>query len=166
MNINIISALCRNNGIGYRNKLPWHYSKDMKYFAQLTKNKPELREKNAVLMGRNTWNSLPKPLPNRSNYIISNTCSGNGFFDSIDGCLEHCRENKYSNVWIIGGETIYCQTISKDYIDKLYLTRIDVDYDCDTFFPTIPNNYALISEVNECEKNSKLVFEIYANANT
>ena len=163
MNINIISALCKNGGIGYKNALPWYYSKDLKFFAQMTKNKVQRREKSAVLMGRNTWNSLPKPLPNRSNYIISSSMVGDNYFNSIDSCLEHCRENKYSNAWIIGGANIYSQAIHRNDINYMYLTRINKEYTCDTFFPSVPNNFICISRYSEIENDTELIFEIYKN---
>lgn len=163
MNINIISAVCKKNGIGYRNTLPWHFSKDLKYFAYLTKHKPQQGEKNAIIMGRNTWNSLSKPLPDRSNYIISNTLKGKHFYTSIDECISHCREKQYTNVWIIGGQQIYERAILRNDITQLYITKINKEYKCDTFFPDIPNKFQVIQREIEKEKNVTLFFYRYKN---
>ena len=67
--MNIIVAACKNRGIGLNNKLPWKLKKEMNIFANLTKG----NGKNAVIMGKNTWYSLPKALPKRANFVISKT---------------------------------------------------------------------------------------------
>ena len=161
MRINIITAVCKNNGIGYMNELPWHFSKDLKYFARMTKNKPDIGEKNAVIMGRNTWDSLSKPLPHRSNYVISRSLEGNNIYNSIDNCLQHCREEKYTNAWIIGGQQIYELAMQRDDIDYLYLTKILQEFHCDTFFPCYAEKFECIKREEEKEKEVSLLFEIY-----
>ena len=161
MNINIITAVCKNNGIGYMNKLPWHFSKDLKYFAHLTKNKPQTGEKNAVIMGRNTWDSLSKPLPHRSNYVISRSMEGDNIYNSIDSCLEFCRNENYTNAWIIGGQQIYELAMQREDIDYLYLTKIQQEFNCDTFFPSYEEKFECIKREEEKEKEVSLLFEIY-----
>lgn len=161
MRINIISAVCKNNGIGYNNKLPWHFSKDLKYFANLTKHDPQNGIKNAVLMGRNTWNSLAKPLPKRSNYVISRTMKDDFCFSSIDDCLDYCRQSQYTNAWIIGGQQIYTDAIVRDDIDYLYLTKIKEEYLCDTFFPEYYQKFECIKREATKEKGVGLLFEVY-----
>ena len=161
MKLNIIAALCKNGGIGYNNTLPWHFSKDLKYFSQVTRNSTS--GKSAIIMGRNTWISLSKPLPNRSNYIITKNIKGRNYFKEIDECLDYCREKNYHKTWIIGGQQIYYSTITRDDIDNLYITRIEKEIKCDTFFPTIPDNFSLMSEESLVEKETLLRFQIYQN---
>ena len=83
MNINLIVAMCKNNGIGLNNKIPWKISEDMHYFSKKTSgNYPgDGNKKNAVIMGRNTWESLPKkykPLPHRFNIVLTKNGYGQG----------------------------------------------------------------------------------------
>ena len=163
MYINIISAMCKNNGIGIMNQLPWHYKCDLQFFSKVTRNNYFLHKKQAVIMGRNTWNSLPKPLPHRSNYIISKSTSGENVFSSIDDCLQHCRENNYSSSWIIGGQSIYDQTIHRKDIDFLYLTHIHKEYECDTFFPEIPDYFKTITSSYRIENDTLLFFSVMKN---
>ena len=178
MNINIIVAVCRNGGIGYKNSLPFHFKKDLKYFSKITKGvtidkQNEVCDNNAVLMGRNTWESLPKkPLPGRVNYVISQTMFGQNIFNSIDGCLEVCREKEINNVWVIGGTSIYNTFIlNKDYkylVDKIYVTKIHEDYICDTFFPMyeVENSglWRFKEGVTDYENGTQLDFCVFERA--
>ena len=104
MNINIIVAMCKKNGIGLNNKIPWKISEDMHYFSKKTSGnyQGDVNKKNIVLMGRNTWESLPKkykPLPHRFNIVL--TKNGNGqelkdrntnveYLSSIDDVVDLC----------------------------------------------------------------------------
>ena len=135
VNYNIIVAMCDNNGIGYKNSLPWKNSEDLKRFAKLTKG----NGKNAIVMGRKTWESLPnKPLKERHNIVISKSSSntlGDKMFSDIDKVYNYCEESKFENIWIIGGESIYRYFICKKYISEIHITKIQGNYECDTFFP-------------------------------
>ena len=133
MQYKIIVATCKNNGIGYCDTLPWNIKEDLRHFSKLTKG----NGKNAIVMGKNTWESIgSKPLPNRDNFVLSTTMkyeppvlhlrSGSRTFicKNIDEVEMKCRENNYENVWIIGGETVY-KTISRE---KLYQRMPDNIY--------------------------------------
>ena len=107
MKINIIVANCFNGGIGKSNKLPFSFKKDLAYFSKITKGKPY--NTNGLLMGRNTWDSLPiKPLPYRDNYVVSRSMTGDFVFNNIDlsenstGQAPETYElaDKMSSVWI------------------------------------------------------------------
>lgn len=133
-NINLIVAKCKNNGIGYHGSIPWYFKNELRYFAEKTKGKNG--EKNAIIMGRKTWDSLPiKPLPHRDNYILSNTLKNKYSYETYDSLLDVCREKEYDNIWIIGGVSIYRYFLLHNLIDYLYITHIHNDYECDTFFP-------------------------------
>ena len=128
--ITLIAAIGRNREIGYNNKLLWNIPEDMRHFKSYTMGK-------VVIMGKNTFSSLGhKPLPGRRNIVIShNKCNTTDviYARSIDDALsiEHC----YDELVVIGGSSIYNQTI--DRADKLVITHIDADFTADTFFPEI-----------------------------
>lgn len=143
MSINIIAAISKNRVIGKAGKLPWHISKDLKYFKDKTSGAG-----NAVLMGFNTWKSLPnypEPLHDRGSYVITKNnvhLTRANIYKEPPNYTDLKRiQNIYPNIWICGGETIYNHYINKTYIDKIYLTEIDAFIEGDTFFPEIPNNY-------------------------
>lgn len=129
MRINIIAAVARNRAIGYRNKLIYWLPNDLKRFKALTTG-------HTIIMGRNTYESLPKgALPNRRNIVISSTMRdipGCDCYRSLDEALRHCREDE--DIYIIGGARVYSQAI--DIADRLCLTEIDdTPAEADTFFP-------------------------------
>ncbi len=128
-----VVAMAKNRVIGKDNKLPWHFSADLKHFKTLTTG-------HTILMGRKTHESIGKPLPNRENFVVSRTEHQNGehlrFFHSIDEALKAVRTDR---CYVIGGETIYRQTLNK--VDGIYLTSIDADYDGDVFYPEIPAGF-------------------------
>ena len=101
----IVAVSSLSRGIGYKNKIPWKLSGDMKYFRKKTIG----RGNNAVIMGRKTWESLPSTLPKRDNLILSRTLSHPNAFASIDAMMGHISGKKYDDVWVIGGDTIYKQ---------------------------------------------------------
>ncbi|MES2795747.1 MAG: dihydrofolate reductase [Bacteroidota bacterium] len=137
--INIVVATAKNNVIGADNKLLWHLPADMRFFRLLTTG-------HIVIMGRKTYDSIGKPLPNRENIIISRDKKLN-----IEGCyvvnsLERALEKSQSinstftkesqkEVFIIGGEQIY--QLSINLCQKLYITEVNANFEGDAFFPKI-----------------------------
>jgi dihydrofolate reductase len=144
MPINVIVAMCTNQGIGLRNNMPWNLPKDLKYFRKLTVG----NNNNAVIMGKNTWNSAGF-LKDRDNLILSNTLQTDDIhnsnvvksFQTIDRLTKYTSTRNYDNIWVIGGAQIYKQYLENNLVDYIYLTYIDDVYDCDTYFPDIPDNY-------------------------
>ena len=146
MKIHIIVAIDKTRGIGKDGGIPWTCKPDMKYFSKQTKGNGY----NAVIMGKNTWDSLPrKPLPGRTNFVLSRSIPqlpedtlghGRTFFHDIDKLKKH-YENKFEEVWIIGGEAIYKLFIDDPSVDAIYVTNIPGTFDCDTFFPEIPAQF-------------------------
>ena len=175
-NAKMIVAMDDNNGIGLKNNLPWYFPEDLKYFSKTTKGNGN----NAIVMGRNTWNSLPKkPLPNRFNIILTRNITEedrkiegkygkNGttevkWFDNINTIKTFCNERKFDDVWIIGGESIYKEFIDDEDVTCLYVTRIKGDYNCDTLFPQIPNRFTInnLSEYSNKTTNDNISYELY-----
>ena len=161
---NLIVAMCRNNGIGYKGKIPWHNKQDLKYFSEMTKGDGH----NAVIMGRNTWFSLPRTLTNRDNLVLSKTMKCNEYgSNEVDGGSTSPRifkdfelletfldtNNLYEDVWIIGGAQIYKQFLNSGKINKCYVTYIDHDFPCDTFFPVLD-----LTEWKEVERDHSFDF--------
>ncbi len=128
MIISLIAAIGKNRVIGNKNSLPWSLPADMKHFKELTTGKP-------VIMGRKTFESIKKPLPNRTNIIITHDpnykAEGCIIAHSLDDALKAAENQK--EVMIIGGSQIYKEFLPK--ADKLYLTLIDADFDGDAYFP-------------------------------
>lgn len=140
--------------IGYKNQLPWHIPEDFKRFSKLTTG-------NTVLMGKNTYWSLPekyRPLPHRQNVVISTTMpktpgiivenSPANFIDKIKRGELKIQGHK---LWIIGGEQIYKATLP--FWDKLELTLVKGEHQGDTFFPSFESDFNLDTriEADGCE---------------
>jgi dihydrofolate reductase len=129
--ISIIVAIAENNAIGKDNQLLWHIPEDLKRFKRLTTG-------HAVIMGRNTWESLPiQPLPNRRNIVI--TDNPQDFFEgaeratSIESSLALCSPADEN--FVMGGASVYQQFLP--ITDRLYLTKVHKSFDGDTFFPVL-----------------------------
>ena len=128
MNLSIIVAMSKNRVIGKDNKMPWHLSNDLKNFKKITVGK-------TIVMGRLTYDSIGKALPERKNIVLSrNLIDSNVFiFDNFEEVLDFTKDE--DEVFIIGGQDIYSQTIDK--VNKLYLTTIDANIEGDKYFPEI-----------------------------
>ncbi len=129
MRINIIAAVARNRAIGRNNKLIYWLPNDLKRFKALTTG-------HTIIMGRNTFESLPKgALPNRRNIVLSRIAvsfPGCDTYSSIDEALAHCTPDE--DIYIIGGASIYNQTMQ--IANRLCLTEVDdTPEDADAFFP-------------------------------
>jgi len=133
--ISIIAAIGKNNELGKKNQLLWNLPADMKHFRETTKG-------HTVIMGRKTFESIGKPLPNRKNIVITRDKSyqhhGIEVAHSLDGTINSVGTAlaRGDEVFIIGGAEIYKQAMS--IADKLYITHVDTtDMDADAFFPEI-----------------------------
>ena len=160
MKINIIVAMCKNNGIGYNNDLVWKISSDMKKFKKLTIGD----NNNAIIMGKNTYDSIKTTLKNRDTYILSNSFTidsniNNNIiksFTNYSSLMEFLENKKYDTIWVIGGESIYKLFLDNNVVDYIYITYIDKFYTCDRFFPVIDyKNYAFLSkEIHDISNNT------------
>lgn len=125
-----IAAAAQNNALGKDNQLVWHLPDDFKRFKQLTTG-------HYIILGRKTFESFPKPLPNRTHVIITRnknyTAEGCIIVNSIEEALKSVPQNQ--DVFIIGGAEIYKQSIHLS--DKIELTRVHTTCDADAFFPEI-----------------------------
>ncbi len=126
----IIVAIGKQQQIGLDNKLLWKLAEDLKFFKKTTKG-------HHILMGRKTFQSIGRPLPNRVNVIITRDRSykqeGCLIFHSLEVAFSQIEKAGEDEVFICGGEEIYRQTLAIS--DKLYITNVDFDGKADTFFP-------------------------------
>lgn len=127
----IVVAMGEKNEIGFENQLLWHLPKDLKHFKEITSGHP-------VIMGRKTYESIGKPLPNRTNIVVSRKTDwfeeGILIVGSIKEAVKFAKKID-EDVFIIGGGKIYEQTM--DIVDKLEVTLVKADLEADTFFPKI-----------------------------
>ncbi|MFA5933523.1 MAG: dihydrofolate reductase [Microgenomates group bacterium] len=142
--ISIICCIGKNRGIGKDNQLLWHIPEDLQHFKQITEGHP-------VIMGRKTFESIGRPLPNRLNIILThNPLTGQPgvvFAFSLEEALKMAAENEKEEIFIIGGGQVYQEAIS--LADKLYLTVVEDSPEADTFFP----DYSDFKKVISSQKN-------------
>ena len=147
-----VVAIANNRVIGKDNKLPWHFSSDLKFFKQLTMGQ-------TVIMGKKTFDSIGKPLSGRENFILSRTPrqpdGGTQFFTSVKEALSHL---KTKDGFIIGGASIFKETMP--LVDGIYLTRIHENFEGDTFYPEIPSFFKEESKTL-LQENPKLEVVFY-----
>lgn len=166
MKFSIIVAIDQNRGIGISNRLPWRLKADAKYFADITIGS----KNNAVIMGWNTWLSLPekfRPLKDRLNVVLSKDQKielphGVLNYQSFDEALEYLNKKNPDEVFVIGGAMLYAFSIKHPACNKIYLTEIEGIFDCDTFFPAIPAEFKKVEESESQEENGiKFRFTVY-----
>lgn len=136
----MVAAIAENNALGKDNDLLWHLPDDFKRFKQITSG-------HYIIMGRKTFESFPKPLPNRTHVIITRQKEyhpeGCIVVDSMEKAIEVCPKDE--DIFIIGGGEIY--NLGMDFADSIELTRVHENFEADTFFPEIDKNkWQLVSE--------------------
>jgi dihydrofolate reductase len=126
----MIAAVAENNALGKNNELVWHLPNDFKRFKELTSG-------HYIIMGRKTFESFPKPLPNRTHVVITRQQNyqpkGCIVVNSIENAIQACPENE--TIYIIGGGEIYNQALA--FSDKIEITKVHGDFEADAFFPEI-----------------------------
>ncbi|XP_011693649.1 PREDICTED: dihydrofolate reductase isoform X1 [Wasmannia auropunctata] len=173
--LELIAAACENMGIGVNGDLPWRLKMEMAYFTRMTTDTKHKNKKNIVLMGRRTWECIPgkyRPLKDRINMVLTSQSLDYG--DEAIACksIAHAldvisgMENQVERVWVIGGSSVYKSAMESPHFGRLYLTRIKKKYECDTFFPPIPNDFVLIEDPTvpqgtQEENGIEFVYEVY-----
>ena len=139
--ISIIAAIGKNRELGKDNKLLWHIPGDLPRFKKLTTGHP-------IIMGRKTFESIGRPLPNRINIVVTRDSNYNieGVIvvHSIEKAIEEAKKKDKEEIFIIGGGQIYEQVLP--FTDRLYLTVIDAQAEADTYFPDYSEFKKIISE--------------------
>ncbi len=125
-----VVAMANNRVIGKDNRLPWHFSSDLKFFKQLTMGQ-------TIIMGRKTFESIGKPLPGRENFVLSKLPNQHDgavkFFNSIQDAI---RAVKTKDGFIIGGASLFKETMP--FVDGIYMTRVHENFTGDIFYPEVP----------------------------
>ena len=145
----IIVAIGKNREIGKGNKLLWHIPEDLKNFKEITTGK-------TVIMGRKTFESIGRPLPNRKNIVLSKNGDKESFeqkgielYQNLENLISDYK-NSEEEIFIIGGEQIYREFMQKGLVRRLYISYIEFsDSEADAYFPEIDyNNWKIIKEKN------------------
>ena len=136
--LSIIVAVAENNVIGYNNALIWHISEDLKYFKRITSG-------HTIIMGRKTFESIGKPLPNRTNIVISRNAEFKPNDIVVASSLSEAisKANPNEECFVIGGGSIYSEAMG--LASKLYLTKVYHSYEGDTFFPEVGEEWGEVS---------------------
>lgn len=148
--IAMIVAVAQDNVIGKDNQLLWHLPKDLQYFKALT-------DGHIIVMGRKTFESLPKLLPNRTHWVLTNQkdyvpkYEGARLFYSLEELLEAIK--KEEKVFVIGGEQIYRSFLP--YAEKIFVTEVDASFEGDAFFPILEEKRFVRHQVIEGECDEK-----------
>ena len=169
MKLSLIVATAHDNVIGRNNELPWHLPQDLKYFKSVTLGKP-------IIMGRKTFESIGKPLPGRTNIVVTRqknwNFSGVLVAKDIESALEAAQtfrteQNTIAEeIMVIGGAEIYRSALP--IANRIYLTKIDARIDgADAFFPELPpEQWKLTSELSgESDASIKHKFLVYERVN-
>ena len=151
--ITVIAAIASNNALGKDNDLIWHLPADLKRFKKVTTG-------HYILMGRNTYESIGKPLPNRTTIIITRNKNyfkeGCLIANSLEQAIEMSKEE--AQVFIIGGAQIYKETIAKNLAQQLDITLVHKDFEADVYFPEIDPKIwkEVVRENFEADEKNKL----------
>jgi dihydrofolate reductase len=160
MILSLIAAFGPNNEIGLKSDLPWHLRTDFKRFKELT-------TKHTIIAGRKTYESFQKkPLPNRTNIVISSNLNyhpeGVIITRSLQEAIKAIPKNE-NEAFIVGGAGLFAQTLPQ--VSRMYLTKVDYHGPADTFFPQVDlDNYHLISSEiipADSENDYSSVFSVY-----
>ncbi len=156
LHLSLIAAIGKNRELGYQNKLLFDIPKDMAHFKEMTSG-------HTVIMGRKTFESIGRALPNRVNIVVSRDASfaaseGVIKVDSVERALEEAKKYEEEETFVIGGAQIYEQFLP--FADKLYLTVVDKDVkDADAFFPEYDKEFTkIISSRGDSDNGHNFTF--------
>ncbi|CAM6093066.1 unnamed protein product [Calypogeia fissa] len=152
----ILVAATRENGIGKDGALPWSLPSDMKFFKRITTQTASIGKKNAVVMGRSTWLSVPakfRPLPGRLNVILSRTMSPEdvaahgsdvmvcrSLHEALEVLTSPTNAAAIETVYVIGGGQVFGEAMTSPFCDAIHWTEIESEFDCDAFCPAVDSN--------------------------
>lgn len=152
-----IVAVDFNHGIGIKGQIPWNIPDDMKFFQHQTTHTKDEKKQNMVIMGRTTWESLPvkhRPLKGRFNIVLSRDLTyeakGATVVDDIEKAFK-LADKSIEKIFIMGGASVYKHTINLPEITGLYITRVNESFDCDTFYPQVPEHFKKVEKLGSGE---------------
>ena len=134
MIISLIVAAANNGTIGLNNDLPWRLPADLKHFKKITTG-------HHIVMGRKTYESIGRPLPNRTSVVITRNASfeaeGCKVVHSLSEAIQFVKQSTEEEAFLIGGAQLYELALAEKVVDKIYLTEVDAEVQGDTFFPKL-----------------------------
>jgi len=175
-----VVAMDLKRGIGNDLGMPWHLPNEYKHFVKVSKTTKDKSKQNAIVMGRSTWLSIPekfRPLKGRLNVVLSRTLQqsdvpeGVLLENNLEAALKTLNSEKYNSIESIiigGGEGVYRESITKNFCNVIYLTKIQQEFSCDVFFPEFDES--IYKEVDDSEISNdvqeendiKYTFHVYA----
>jgi dihydrofolate reductase len=154
MSVTLIAAVDLEWGIAKNGSIPWLCKEDLRFFAKTTKGELNRNRKNAVIMGKTTYLTLPRPLIDRVNYVVStslfakNPCSPElKWYRYLSSAVNDAKLSQ-RDVFIIGGESIYKQCLEANFVDRLLISVIPSKYECDQFLDIKSYGFKLTNEQN------------------
>lgn len=172
MQFDIVVAADEQGGIGKGSDLPWRLPGDTKFLKRITTETSAANLRNAVIMGRKTFETIPprfRPLKKRLNVVVTRNADyevpdGVVRAGSIDEALERiAKDASVERAFVLGGGEIYKLAIAMDACRRVYLTRVEGSFDCDAFFPDVPDTFSMAEASGRHEENGiGYVFETYA----
>ncbi|HRH93276.1 MAG TPA: dihydrofolate reductase [Candidatus Peribacteria bacterium] len=159
MIVSLIVAASENDVIGKDNKLPWSLPKDLAYFRSITQGHP-------VIMGRKTYESIGRPLPNRVNIVLTSKhleIKGCKMASSLPQALTIALETNPKEVFVIGGKEVFGKALEQSHVDRIYLTRVHTQIDGDVSLPPIDWSkwHAISFERHEADATHAYPFTFY-----
>jgi dihydrofolate reductase len=172
--LTIVVALDDCNGIGRNNTIPWHIKNDLKFFRHVTTKTTDQNKQNAIIIGRKTYETFPKPLPNRLNIVVSSnrTLPNINYpnvvrVESLNDALKRAKEDtNIENIFIAGGVSIYEEAMKTNLVQRVFLTRVKGDFQCTAVWSSfdvsnfkriepIPDEYQQFFDRNDENENDK-----------
>jgi len=162
----IIVAIDSENGIGKHGSLPWHLPGELKHFKEVTTSTDSKSKKNAVIMGRKTWESIPeayRPLHDRINIVLTRNPDlklpeevivAGGLSEALSGLESGVQEGRIGSVYVIGGHQVFEEAIEYAQCKRILITHILQKFDCDTFFPEFLSKFSQSDVTPECQEQS------------
>jgi len=171
---NIILAVDEKGWIWRRNSLAWNIPSDMRYFKNVTTITQDLWKMNAVVMWRKTWESIPskfKPLSDRVNCILTREIKKSDlwselddfvlYFNSLDDCFDELeKKENVESIYIIGWWDVYNQVLSHPMLDKIYITKVKWDFECDVILDPIPSSF-VVEKYSDWEKENWVEYSFW-----
>jgi len=159
MTVSIIVAIAKNFAIGKNNQLLWHLPGDMAYFKSITNG-------HHIITGRKNYISIPqkfRPLKNRTNLVLTKQNNFNEenciICNSLEEAIIIAKNNDENEVFIIGGGQIYQEALSKNMVDKMYITHVHENFEADTFFPKFETSKWKKIKENHLLKDEKHLYD-------
>ena len=150
----LVVAMDQDRGIGLKGTLPWHFPADLKHFKEVTTHATSAQNKNVVVMGRKTWDSLPdkfKPLPNRINVVLTRNKNlqlpANVYkIASLNELDKILKKTTPKRIFIIGGAQVFEEALKNPRTKRIHLTEVRSSFKADTFFPSLGPEWQVLKE--------------------